>query len=234
MAPATSGRAEPWRRRLYVPNYQVQEAARYAGVSPQTILDWHKAGSRKTLSQRESRAALSYMQLIEVAVVSAFRKAGVSLNSIRATRDYASKVLNSEFPFAEYRFKADGKRLVMDYQQIEGEKGRGKLLRADQGGQLAWEEVVGRLSEFEYEPNGIAVRWHVTGPNSPVVIDPRVAFGAPAVTGTPTWVLKGRWDAGETLEEIADDFGLTEPDILKALEFEGIDTEQERSDPWIH
>lgn len=222
--------SESWRKRLYVPNYQVGEAARYARVSPRTVVDWHKAGHRLTLSLRERRAALSYMQLIELAVVAAFRKAGVTLKSIQSTRDYISKQLECDFPFATFRFKADGRRLVMDYAQVEGEPGRGKLLRPDQDGQLAWEEILGRLSEFEYESDGIAVRWHVTGANSPVVIDPRVAFGAPNVSGTPTWILKDRWKSGETIEEIAGDFDLTETDVSKGLEFEGVKPNSERSE----
>lgn len=231
---ATPSRAEPWRRRLFVPNYQVGEAARYAHVSPQTVVDWHKDGGRKTLSAREKRAALSYMQLIEVAVVAAFRKAGISLRQIRATREYVAKRLESEFPFAEYSFKADGKRLVMDYEQIEGASGKGKLLRPDQGGQLAWATIIDRLSEFEYERKGIVVRWHLEGPRSPIIIDPRVAFGAPTVQGTPTWVVKGRWEAGEDIQEIADDFGLKTPDILEALKFEGVDPKAKRASAWIH
>jgi hypothetical protein len=131
------------------------------------------------------------MQLIELAVVAAFRKAGVTLKGIRASRDYVSKEFKSEFPFAEYRFKSDGKRLLMDYQQVAGEKGRGTLLRPDQEGQLAWEEIIGRLEEFEYERRGIVVRWRVAGPDSPIVIDPRIAFGAPSVRGTPSSILTG-------------------------------------------
>lgn len=205
---AIQARAEPWRRRLLIPTYQVGEVARYAHVSPKTVVDWHKDGERKILSAREKRAALSYMQLIEVAVVAAFRKSGVSLKRIKAARKYVAKVLDSEFPFAQYTFKTDGRRLFMDYEQIEGRTGKGKLLRPDQSGQLAWDTIIGRLSEFEYERKGIVVRWHLEGPKSPIIIDPQIAFGAPAVHGTPTWVVRGRWEAGEEVEEIAEDFGL--------------------------
>ena len=82
---------------------------------------------KKTLSDREGRASLSYFQLIEVAVVAAFRKAGLSLKNIRTAREYVAKQFQCEFPFAQYRFKKDGKRLVMDLQQVDGEKGRGKI-----------------------------------------------------------------------------------------------------------
>ncbi len=232
-AATSTARPEPWRRRLYVPNYQVREAARYAGVSSQTVLNWQKAGLKQTIASREMREALSYMQLIEVAVVAKMRKAGVRPPEIRATREYVSKKLRSEYPFAEYRFKTDGKKLFMDYEQVEGKKGRGKLLRPGQNGQLAWEEVIGRLLEFEYEHKGIAIRWHVAGRGSSVLIDPRVAFGAPMVRGTPTWAIRGRWEAGETIDEIADDFGLTENEVRDALTFEGIDYSTPLS-KWTH
>lgn len=230
----SSSRAEPWRRRLYLPNYQVLEAARYANLSARTVVDWHKDGGRKTLSAREKRAALSYLQLIEVAVVAAFRKAGVSLKQIKAAREFVAKRLESEYPFAEYSFKTDGKSLFMDYEQVDGAKGRGKLLRPDRNGQLAWNIIIGRLKEFEYERKGIVVRWHLAGPKSSVIIDPRIAFGAPTVRGTPTWVIKGRWDAGEEIDEIANDFGLKEQEIRDALKFEGIDPVKKRDIDWVH
>jgi uncharacterized protein (DUF433 family) len=222
---------EFWRRRVFIPNYQVQEAARYAKIDTDTVNRWHKIGGQKTLSSREGKAALSYMQLIEVAVAAAFRKAGITLKNIRETREYIAKQLSVEFPFAQYRFKADGKRLVMDFQQIEGEKGKGKVLRPDQAGQLAWESILGRLKEFDYEDEGIVIKWHVAGPKSPIVIDPRIAFGAPTIKGTPTWVLSGRWDAGESVREIADDFDLTHQEVREGLVFEGVDQGGKR---WSH
>lgn len=53
--------AELWKRRLFVPNYQVREAARYAQVSPATVAAWHK----RMLSDKDKNAELSYLQLIE-------------------------------------------------------------------------------------------------------------------------------------------------------------------------
>ena len=85
---------EPWRRRLYLPAYQIGEAAKYAQVSPQTVVAWHRIQAA-LLNEREKRAALNYMQLIEVAVVAAFRKAGVPMPRIRAAREYAAKVLKA-------------------------------------------------------------------------------------------------------------------------------------------
>ncbi|HEY0412240.1 MAG TPA: hypothetical protein VGD66_03755 [Allosphingosinicella sp.] len=217
---------EFWRSRLYVPNYWIREAARYAHLSPQTVASWHKpstSNTRGTLSSKDKGAALSYLQLIEVAVVARFRKAGVSLQKIRAAREYVSKQLEAEHPFAEYRFKTDGRDLWMDYAQIEAEMGDKKLLAASQGGQLAWSDIIGKLKEFDYEDDRLAVRWHVAGVDRSIIIDPQIQFGAPAVEGVPTWVFKGRWSAGEELDDIADDFGLPSAAVIDALQFEGIE-----------
>ena len=231
--PATAPSQDAWRRRLFLPNYQVQEAAKYARISPQTVVQWQKGGAGPALAVRDRRIALSYMQLIEVAVVAALRKEGVPLRRIRDAREYVVQTLKSEFPFAEYRFKTDGQRLFMDFAEIEGpKKGRGKLLRPDQKGQLAWEAVIGRLKEFEYERKGIAIRWHVAGPKSAVIIDPRISFGAPMIKGIPTWAIKGRWEAGETPAEIANDFDLRKAEVIEALSFEEI--EDDRLRKWLH
>src|SRR5262249_34836258 len=155
-----------WRRRLTLPAYQIAEAASYARVTPQTVAAWHKIEA-SLLKQREQRAALSYMQLIEVAVVAAFRKAGVPMPRIRKARAWAAHSLKSEFPFAEYKFKENAKHLYLDSQQIDVKENT--VVQADGGGQLEWASVIGRLKEFEYEDEGIVLRWHVAGQGSPII-----------------------------------------------------------------
>jgi uncharacterized protein (DUF433 family) len=207
---------EPWRRRLTLPTYQIGEAAAYAGVSPGTVVQWHRIEAA-LLKQREARSALSYMQLIEVAVVAAFRKAGVPMKRVRAARAYAANELKSEYPFAQYRFKENAKHLYLDSQQIDVKAGT--VVQADEGGQLEWESIIGRLNEFDYERD-VALRWHVAGKGSPIIIDPRISFGAPAVHGTPTWIIRGRFEAGESNSDIAEDFGLKTVEVRQALKFE--------------
>ena len=229
MATVSGNHAEPWRKRLHLPAYHVGEAARYAQISPQTVVAWHKADQAHVLSERQDRERLSYLQLIELAVVAAFRQAKIPLPEIRAARDYIKRNLKSQHPFAEYQFKRYGKSLFTEFE----ESGRSKLLKANQGGQLVWKEIVGPvLQEFEYEHEGVAIRWRVAGPSSPIIIDPRLSFGAPTVKGVPTWVLKGRFDAGESDSLIAEDFGLDVPSVREALKFEGVLPGQEKK--WVH
>lgn len=221
-----------WRARLFVPNYRIRDAAKYADLSAQTIANWHgRPGSnaKSTLSDKAKGAALSYLQLIEVAVVASFRKSGVTLKKIKAAREYLATQLQAEHPFAEYRFKTDGRELWMDYAQFEASAGDRTLLAASQQGQLAWSDIIGKLQEFDYEDDGLAIRWHVAGVDQSVIIDPRIQFGAPSVEGVATWVYKGRWEAGEPLDEIADDFGIANSAVAQALRFEGIDPDARRA-----
>jgi uncharacterized protein (DUF433 family) len=212
---------QPWLRRLYLPSYQISEAAKYAGISPQTVAAWHKL-DRQVLSHREDKAALSYLQLIEVAVVATFRKMGVPMKNIHAARDYAAHSLKCEFPFATYNFKENAKHLFLGAEDI-ADVHPGSVVATDQGGQLEWENVIGRLREFDYEDDhGLALKWHVAGRGSPIIIDPRISFGTPAIKGTPTWIIKGRWDAGESDSDIAEDFRIDPNDVKEALRFEGV------------
>ncbi len=174
---------------------------------------------------------MSYLQLIEVAVVAAARAAGVRLSNIRAARAYISAKFDSKHPFAEYRFKTDGQSLFMEFAEVKGVAPDDTVLRPDRGGQLAWRAIIGRLEEFEYDD--IVLRWHVTGPGSKIVIDPRIAFGKPTVKGAATWVLKGRAVSGESIADIADDFGLAEDDVRAAIDFE-TDGASKSPRQWTH
>ena len=215
----------PWRKRLYLPAYRVGDAGRYSGVSARTVGYWHfgRSKAKAALPGRSRRQDLSYLELVEVAFVATFRGLGVSLQRIRRARDYAAQVLKSEYPFAEYSWLTEGHQVLLDLRTVEGDASVGRLIAADSHGQVAWKEVVSdRFHQFDYD-NGIALIWHLDGRKSPVVIDPRVSFGAPSVSGVPTWALKGRWDAGESISDIGDDFGLGEDVVRYALLFEGVD-----------
>ena len=223
-APSSSG-ASGWRRRLYLPAYRVSDAGRYAGVSARTVSRWHFGGGKAgaALPGRSRREDLSYLELVEVAFVATFRGLGVSLERIRRARDYAAQVLKSEYPFAEYSWLTEGHRVLLDLRSVEGDNSAGRLVAADGYGQIAWKEVVSdRFHQFDYD-NGLALVWHLDSRRSPVVIDPRVSFGAPSVSGVATWALKGRWDAGEGVADIRDDFGLSEDEVRYGLLFEGVE-----------
>lgn len=216
------GKSEPWVRRLTLPAYQVNDAARYARISTQTIRNWQKQDGNSTpaLAHRAKRASLSYFQLVEVAFVSVLRNLGLSLATIKDARDYMAQQLHAEFPFVQHRFKTDGQRIMMDLPQMVKGTSKDKLIVVNKGGQLAWQQILQhKFDEFDYT-KGLAVRWRVAGQGSPIIIDPQIAFGAPSVKGVPTWAISGRQRAGESIEDIAGDFDIPVSDVRKALQFE--------------
>lgn len=219
---STNGQSHSnWKRRLVLPAYSVAEAARYTRVHVSTISSWFNRGGRlgPALAGRQKGRPLSYLELVEVAFVRTARDLGLRLSEIRNTRNYFRQVLSHEFPFSTLRFQTDGRRLLVDLQEIDPSAERGRLLRQ---GRLAWAELMeARFLEFKYE-NDVAITWKVAGDTSPVRIDPRMNFGAPTVRGIPTWAIRGRYVAGEGIEDIQDDFNLESVEVDAALTFEEV------------
>lgn len=215
-----------------MPAYRVADAARYAGTSTQTVNNWQSA----VISGRDAGAPLSYLQLVELGVVAAMRKQGVPLKTIRKTRSYLGDEFGSQFPFAEYRFKTDGRALMMD-SEVLAPSVRNKLIVVSENGQFAWKEILARLlRQFEYsdDDDGIVVRWRLEGDDSPIVIDPRLCFGEPQVGGIPTWAIRDRWQSGEGLKDIATDYSIEPHLVSSALKFEGIPIDLERPNTWAN
>lgn len=137
--------AEPWRRRLYLPAYRINDAARYTRAPVQTVGYWHYRGGHlgPALLGRERRQPLSYLQLVEVAFVITFRALGVPLQRIRRAREYAAQTLQSEYPFVDFRWQTEGHHMLLDLKEVEHESAFDRLLIVgDAHGQLAWEPLV--------------------------------------------------------------------------------------------
>lgn len=263
--------AESWMRDLYLPAYQVSEAAKYVGVHPNTISAWHYRGD-PVLPGRTKGRMLSYLELIEVAFVAFFRKLGIPMELVRNARNYQDLVLDDkrqdngnsevyetlpgdsktgaffffaeisaaknfergerefnvhrievEYPFASLRFKTEGLHILTEYHRLDPSAPIWKRsMSSDTLRRLNWVHITGnQFADFDYS-HGIVSRWHLAGRDSQVLIDPRITFGDPTVSGLSTWVILGRYNAGETIPEIMDDFEISETAVRDALAFEGI------------
>ena len=213
-----------WRKRLTLPTYTVAEAARYAQAKSQTVGYWFRGGQRSgpALPGRKAGERLNYFEAVEVAFVAAFRSYGVRLQNLREARAYFQALLQAEYPFATQQFFTEGTRVLRQWGVRQEISDFTEVVIGDEHGQLAWAGLLGeKFHTFDYE-RGLALRWHVAGRSSPVQIDPRISFGAPSVHGIPTWAMRGRMLAGESVAEISDDFGLEEYEVIAGLEFEGL------------
>jgi len=104
------------------------------------------------------------------------------------------------------KFKEEAKHLYLDSNVLE-DLSSNSVVQTDQGGQLSWKTVIGRMREFDYEDeyDGLALKWHVAGRSSPIIIDPRLR-SVPRPSRHPDLDYQRALDAGESDSDIAEDF----------------------------
>src|SRR5207247_2345595 len=105
----------------------------------------------------------------------------------------------------------------------------GELINLSASGQLAMRRLLDdHLKRVQWDKWQFPVRLYpfVSGdtPSSerPIAIDPDVAFGRPIVirVGVSTAAIADRIDAGESLEDLASDYGLSTTEIEQAVVYE--------------
>ena len=109
-----------WLDRAHLPAYRVPEAAVYARLSSQTVSAWQRnvyTGAIQNTGYGR-RKGLSYLQLIEIAVVATLRHRGVKLKDIREARAFIARFSDGDFPFARQAFLTDGVDILLDYVPI--------------------------------------------------------------------------------------------------------------------
>ena len=105
-------------------------------------------------------------------------------------------------------------------------KGRGDaILELMSGGQWVIATVIRQLAQqIEFgSPEGLASRWHPLRRDRPVVLDPKVSFGAPSIAGRGVKTINVNdlyMAEGESLESVRTSWGLTDTEIQAAVDFE--------------
>lgn len=215
------------------PAYSLTEAARYLLIPPATLRSWVAGRKYPTDSgprffrpviqlPGDVRASLSFVNLVEAHVLDAIRRHHqVPLSKIREASDYLRKHFSSKHPLAEQRFETDGIDLFIDK--------FGQLINVTQSGQIALRELLkAHLQRIEHDATGTAVRLYpftrkrdLHEPKV-VVIDPHISYGRPVLVGTgiPTAVVAERYKAGESMDELAEDYGRSRDEIEEAIRCE--------------
>jgi uncharacterized protein (DUF433 family) len=160
--------------------------------------------------------------LVEAHVLDAIRRHHqVPLRKIREAIQYLRKHFSSKHPLAEQRFQTDGIDLFIDK--------FGQLINVTQSGQIALRELLkAHLHRVEHDATGTVVRLypftrkHDLHEPKVVVIDPHISYGRPVLVGTgiPTAVVAERYKAGESIDELAEDYGRSRKEIEEAIRCE--------------
>jgi uncharacterized protein (DUF433 family) len=209
-----------------IPLYNLTEAARYTRTDTAKVRRWIegyevsgrryqpllKSPSRRPLGQ----LALSFENLIEIALVASLQQKRISLQVIRE----AQKIATGEFgqhAFARQSVYVSGKDIFMEAsERVAG--GPDNLTALTKGGQRALEPVLKRYLTFVDWEDGWPAEWR---PLEGVVRqNPQIVFGLPNVRGVRTEIIRARFEAPESIDFIAQDYGLTEADVQEALRYE--------------
>ena len=207
--------------RVSRPLFTVREAAGYLGVPSSTLYTWARPGGQAEpvitcFPAHGKEATVPFIGFAEAYVLSAFRRAGVPMQRIRPAVSVLAKGIGIEHALASKRLYTDGAEVLYDYASNEhDDELRG--LTVVRTGQRQFAEVVqDYLKRIGYGQDGWAARVRLpTYEHAEVIVDPRRAFGMPIVTrgGARVEDLVDRFKAGDTLADIAADFGVTEPEL---------------------
>ena len=216
-----------------LPAYGLREAARYVHIPPATLRSWFAGRTYKTQdgygafrplikAASDRGVRLSFVNLVEAHVLRALRtQHGVEIKVVRSALEYAERHLNIERLLLSRELLTGAGDLFLEYY--------GELLHLNRSGQIVLRKVLEQhLKRVERDDRNIPIRLYpflpreVASERKTVVIDPRVSFGRPTVAGhgVTTSVLVRRVDAGESIEDLADDYGMPQQDIEEAILFE--------------
>ena len=213
------------------PRYLLADAAIFANVPTPTLRNWVR-GTSGTAGRSpqpaviqldglmEEPLAISFFNVIEAGFLSAYRSMGVPMQRVRPAIEYARERERIARPLLDENFQVNGRDLFLEYSRETGAKG---LLNVSRSGQAAWPEIVdSHFRSIQYDEQGPILKW-LFGAERPIVgIDPRLSFGEPCIVGRGlrTDVLFGRFVAGESRDEIAEDFSITGEEVEEALRWE--------------
>ncbi len=216
-----------------IPAYGLSEASHYLGIPKATLRSWvlgrHypiEAGKQFfrpiiELPDKE-KPLLSFVNLVEAHVLEAIRQRhGIKFWRVRGAVEYLERHLDSRHPLVEQRFVTDGADLFVEQ--------FGRLVNISREGQLAIKELIQTyLRRIERDSAGFPIRLYPftreRKPDEPktIVIDPYISFGRPVLAGTgiATTIIAQRYKAGESIEELAEDYGRPTSDIQEAIRCE--------------
>ncbi|WP_322762346.1 DUF433 domain-containing protein [Frankia sp. Cr2] len=227
--------------RLTVPLYNLAEAARYLALRPTTFGTWAGGYTRTAPDGRRVRKTpvvtalpapfhggptVPFIGLAEGLVLAAFRQAHVPLQQIRPALDFLRDKVGLDHALASRRLYLAGAELLWDYAQHDDADPRAargvRELIAIRSGQRVFAEVVERyLRLITYADDDLVEHIQLPGYDTAIVAaDPRMNFGQPYFvrSGAPLENVLSRHRAGEPLEDLADDYGISIDEIADAVD----------------
>lgn len=221
--------------------YTRADAARLLGVTPTRLSRWVagytyylkavsspvKVRHRPPLITTElpavrDKIALSFVELMELRVVKALVKSGIPLQRVRIAGEILSQNLQIRHPFASRRVFSDGRSVYGAISEDGDAPDVIKLTRKHHQQIISGKLFEQFLSEMDFnEDTALAVRWWPLGKGKPIVLDPRIAFGAPTIAGTRIRTSVLAFLVSDLpVSEVARDYSIPRTAVRAAWDFE--------------
>jgi uncharacterized protein (DUF433 family) len=226
---------------LEIPLYSVFEASRYLQIPENTLRSWVSGRAYPVRSGANRRSEpvieltdptnsrLSFNNLTEAHVLDALRRQyQVELPQIRNAVNYLREHFRTQHPLVHHQMLTDGKHLFIEAAGLKD------VINASKHGQLAMRDLIGmHLQRVEWDKDGFVARLYpfTRSRRTPfeeasqprvVTMDPRVEFGRPVLklSAVPTAVIADRYKAGESIADLAEDYGEQPLNIEEAVRCE--------------
>jgi uncharacterized protein (DUF433 family) len=207
-----------------VPAYGIAEAAHYLHLPQSTLGHWIRGHRtfKPVIATPGKGNILSFINLVEAHVLWAItRKHRVRLQNVRPAIQYLTKAFKEPHPLAMIPLETDRVDVLV--------RTMGDVINATKKGQVAMREVVeASLRRVDRDIDGSPVVLYPfvaddpTIDRKPVMFNPTIAFGRLVLvhTGVPTIEIARRYKAGESMEDLAGDYGRSRSEIEDAVRCE--------------
>lgn len=173
-----------------IPRYSPTEAGRIVGLSVGRVRRWLLGYQYETsgsigrqgpvVARTENSSYASFLDLIDLLFVKRFLEYGFSLQKIRKALAEAREIVDGHH-FAQRSFMTDGENIYLKVVESAADN----MLQLFTGGQWVIAPFIKSLAkQIDFDDDtGFADKWYPNGKNGRIVLDPRIAFGAPTITG---------------------------------------------------
>ncbi len=209
---------------METPIYGLTEAAQYLRVPLNTLRYWVRGGGPVSPLIRlagSEPSRLSFMNLLECHMLSSMRAIyDVRIPKVRKSLATLSKYVQHRHPLVEQAFQTDRRDLFIEHV--------GKVVNLSKDEQILIPGVMELyLERIERDPKGLFKLYPFVmerTSNEPrlILINPAVGFGKPVIAGTgiSTAVISSRFNARESVPDLASEYGVTPKQIEEAIRWE--------------
>lgn len=215
-----------------LPAYTISEVAHYLAVPPATIRSWSVGRDRHAplialYPRLRCTTPLSYLNLAELHILASIRRVhAVKMPSIRKAIRFLERRaqcwVDRQHPLLSLDLDTDSADLFI--------KEYGSLINISQEGQTAmWEAIGAALRRIERDSTGIPICLYpftrvddIKNAPAMIVITPNLSAGRPVIAGTGLAVqlIAERYKAGESINDLVQDYERSHEEIEEAVRYE--------------